>query len=234
MNKDISATFLIAAFSISTANAALVGRLALTEGGTDYQAYYDTEADLTWLADANAGAGSAYDNLDPDSGRMSRNEANTWAADLSVGGIDGWRLANTIDVGNDGATYTNVYEGVDYGYNITTHSELSNMFYNVLGNTAYRDTSGNIQTIFGLINTGPFSNLQSTNYWSATEYVTDTNDAWFFSMVTGFQSSGTKDYEYLAWAVHSGDVSAVPIPPSVFLFSSGLIGLIGFSRKQLR
>jgi hypothetical protein len=33
-------------------NAALVGRLALTEGGTDYQAYNDAAADLTWLADA--------------------------------------------------------------------------------------------------------------------------------------------------------------------------------------
>ena len=33
---------------ISAANAALIGTL----GGTDYQAYYDDESDLMWLADA--------------------------------------------------------------------------------------------------------------------------------------------------------------------------------------
>jgi hypothetical protein len=33
------------------ADAALVGRLATTPGGTAYQAYYDTEADITWLVD---------------------------------------------------------------------------------------------------------------------------------------------------------------------------------------
>ena len=38
-----------------TANSALLERL----GGL---AYYDDVADLTWLADANAGAGSVYDN----------------------------------------------------------------------------------------------------------------------------------------------------------------------------
>ena len=37
----------------TSVNAALVGRLAATPGGTDYQAYYDDVADLTWLADAN-------------------------------------------------------------------------------------------------------------------------------------------------------------------------------------
>ena len=30
-------------------NAALLGRLPATPGGTDYQVYYDDAADLTWL-----------------------------------------------------------------------------------------------------------------------------------------------------------------------------------------
>lgn len=48
IRKSLAATFLFAMFSISSvANAALIGRLALTEGGTDYQAYYDDVADLT-------------------------------------------------------------------------------------------------------------------------------------------------------------------------------------------
>jgi len=111
---------------VGSADAALVSRL----GG---QAYYDTVADLTWLADANYAQTSGYD-VD---GLMSWQAANAWAAQLTVGGVSGWRLPDTIDVGNDGATYSNIYQGVDYGYNITTHSELSNMFYNVLGNTPH-------------------------------------------------------------------------------------------------
>ena len=156
-----------------------------------------------------------------------------WAADLTVAGVGGWRLANTIDVGNDGATYSNIFQGVDYGYNITTHSELSNMFFNVLGNGSLYDTNGSM--IFaGLSNTGPFSNLQpgSDGYWSATEYAANTNSAWLLYMTDGIQSYGHKATASYAWAVQSGDVSAVPVPAAVWLFGSGLVGLIGIARRK--
>jgi len=198
-----------------SADAALVSRL----GGL---AYYDDVADLTWLADANA-AGTT----------MNWANANAWAAGLDVAGVTGWRLPDTIDVGNDGATYTSIYQGVDYYYNITTHSELSNMFYNVLGNLAYYDTSGNsAQPGWGLTNTGPFSNLQSSYYWSATEYAPSTSSAWFFGMSNGSQNHYDKTVNLYAWAVQSGDVSAVPVPAAVWLFGSGLLGLIGVARRK--
>jgi len=199
-----------------SADAALVSRL----GGL---AYYDDVADLTWLADANA-AGAA----------MNWADANAWAAGLDVAGVTGWRLPDTIDVGNDGATYMNYFQGVDFGYNITTHSELSNMFYNVLGNVAYYDTSGNAsQPGWGLTNTGPFSNLQSDNYWSATEFApSTTNVAWYFGMLGGGQGNDVKTNNGYAWAVQSGDVSAVPVPAAVWLFGSGLLGLIGVARRK--
>jgi len=213
------------AFVSLNANAALVGRLAATPGGTDYQAYYDDVADLTWLADANA-AGTS----------MNWADANAWAASLDVDGVTGWRLPDTIDVGNDGATYTNIYQGVDYGYNITTHSELSNMFYNVLGNTAYYDTSGFLtgctRPNFCLTNTGPFSSVQSGGYWSATEYAPYTVGAWGFSMYNGNQYLSYKTSNFYAWAVQSGDVSAVPVPAAVWLFGSGLLGLVGVARRR--
>jgi len=38
----------------------------------------------------------------------------------------------------------------------------------------------------------------------------------------------TYDSTYYAWSVHSGDVGAVPVPAAVWLFGSGLIGLVGF------
>ena len=212
----------IALISFNT-NAALVERL----GGL---AYYDTETDLTWLADANYAMTSGYSTY----GDMNWSDANTWATGLEVSGITGWRLPGTVDVGNDGATYSNIYQGVDFGYNITSHSELSNMFYNVLGNTAYYDTNGNgPQTNFGLVNTGPFSNIQSGQYWSSTELAGyEEFSAWYFFMHAGNQYHDTKSYNFFAWAVHDGDVSAVPVPAAVWLFASGLIGLIGFAKRK--
>lgn len=217
--KVITAATIVVASS--NANAALIERL----GGL---AYYDDVANLTWLADANYAQTSGYDA----DGRMTWDQASTWAAGLNIGGVDGWRLANTVDVGNDGVTYTDVYQGVDSGYNITAHSELSNMFYNVLGNTAYYDTSGTSLRGYGLSNTGPFSNLQSSYYWSATEYAYDTNDAWYFFMDGGFQTHSSKPSNFYAWAVQSGDISAVPVPAATWLFASGLIGLIGLARRK--
>ena len=176
---NISAGLLALSFATAS-DAALVSRL----GGL---AYYDTDADLTWLADANAAQTSGYTGIDVLSdGRMTWQAANDWAAQLTVGGVSGWRLADTIDVGNDGITYANgnFYTGVDAGYNMTTHSELSNLYYNVLGNLAYYDTNGNAaQPGWGLQNTGPFSNVQSNAYWSATEYAPSTVSAWVLHYV---------------------------------------------------
>jgi len=211
----------------SSANAHLLSRL----GG---QAYYNDEADLTWLADANAGAGSVFDDGQSTiDGRMSWANANDWAASLSINGVSGWRLANTVDVGNDGYTYTNFYQGVDFGYNITAASELSNMFYSVLGGVGYYDTSGNIQSVYGISNTSPFSNLQSNGYWSATEYAPyAASNAWYFDMASGGQNYIPMDVSSYAWAVQSGDVGAVPVPAAVWLFGSGLVGLIGLARRK--
>ena len=213
-----SITLVASTLVLSTStNAALIERL----GGL---AYYDDVANLTWLANANA-AGTAMNWVD----------ASVWVAGLDVAGVTGWRLPNTIDVGNDGSTYTNIYQGVDSGYNITTHSELSNMFYNVLGNLAQYDTSGVERPDYdGIIdNTGPFSNIQSWSYWSATEYAPYTSLlAWSFDMGYGNQGREAKSEPIFAWAVQSGDVSAVPIPSAVWLFGSGLIGLVGLARRK--
>ncbi len=205
-----------------SADAALVSRL----GG---QAYYDTVADLTWLADANYAQTSGYDA----DGLMTWQQANDWAAQLTVGGVSGWRLPDTIDTGTPGCNYSNT-GGTDCGYNVdTTTGELANLYYNVLGNLAFYDTSGNpAQAGWGLQNTGPFSNVQSYYYWSATEYAPNRNDAWGFYMGTGYQSYPNKDLSYYGWAVQSGDVSAVPVPAAVWLFGSGLLGLLGIAKRK--
>jgi hypothetical protein len=35
-----------------------------------------------------------------------------------------------------------------------------------------------------------------------------------------------------AWAVYDGDVAAVPLPAAVWLFCSGLLGLVGIARRK--
>ena len=199
----------LAVVSFNT-NAALLGRLSATPGGTDYQAYYDTDADLTWLADANA------------LGHLLRwTGAMTWATGIDVAGITGWRLPDTLqpDAGCDEQTGV-----VTFGYNCTG-SEMGNLFYNVLGNTAG-----------SLTNSGPFSNVQSDYYWSATVHPTNTGAAGNFNMANGYQRYDNMALFNYAWAVHDGDVgeTVVPIPSAVWLFGSGLIGLIGLARRKTR
>ena len=183
-------------------SAALIGRL----GGL---AYYDTDADLTWLADAN----SAGDML-------SLASANTWAGNLIVDGVGGWRLPETLqpDLSCD---YQNVDESS--GMNCTG-SEMGNLFYNGLGNTAG-----------SLTNTGPFSNLFPAEFWSATKFepIPGIDDlAWLFNMGVGAQAWTVDRNLKFAWAMQSGDVSAVPVPAAIWLFGSGLIGLFGVVRGR--
>ena len=217
-HKYFIAIFLLAVFSISSvANAALVSRL----GGL---AYYDDVADLTWLADANYAYTSEYDTAL--GGLMTWADANSWAATLIVDGVDGWRLADTVqpDAGCDSQSVS-----MSFGYNCTG-SEMGNLFYNVLGGSA-----GDSLTTTHNSNYNFFSNIQpisSFSYWSATGYAPDAEKAWGFSTDDGIQAIGDKSYYFYAWAVQSGDVSAVPVPAAVWLFGSGLLGLIGVAKRK--
>ena len=190
-----------------------------------FEAYYDTSLNITWLANANY-AGTT----------MTWSTANAWAAALNPygSGITGWRLPTITDTGTSGCNWG--YSGTDCGYYVSTaSSEMADMFYSTLGNLAYYSTSGTSnQPGWGLTNTGPFSNVQSYIYWSATGYAPNTSRAWFFNFATGNQYNDVKSNVFYAWAVHAGDVgaSAVPVPAAAWLFGSGLLGLVGVGRKR--
>jgi len=228
---------LISLGMVGTADAALVSRLS-------GQAYYDTVADLTWLADANYAATSGYAAANAN-GTMNWSTANAWAAQLTVGGVSGWRLADTNPVNGTAFNYSFTNNGsTDRARNVSRSgtayagsqgSELANLFYNVLGNVSDYNSSGVFDdgcTGSCLTSTGPFSNVQSTFYWSATEYAPDISNAWHFLMSNGIQNRTNKDSSFYGWAVQSGDVSAVPVPAAVWLFGSGLLGLVGVARRK--
>ena len=130
-------------------------------------------------------------------------DANNWATNFNVAGVTGWRLADS-----DGCL----------GFDCTS-SEMGGLFYTALSNSTG-----------SLTNTGPFSNIQSDSYWLATEW--NSSIAWFFNMGTGGQNLDSKTGSFYGWAVQSGDVSAVPVPAAVWLFGSGLLGLVGVARRK--
>ena len=202
-----------------------------------FEAYYDTVLDITWLRDANFARTRLYD---PD-GRMLWRRANTWAGGLDLDGVagpDGWRLPTIVDVGNDGCTTPNADQGLDCGYNITAHSEMSHMFYVTLGNKSHVSPSGDPQPDYGLINTGPFYNMQSvTRYWTATGYRSDSpysDLAWTFNFDNGGQGFQMTNGAFYAWAVYDGDIGAqsVPVPAAAWLLAGGLGVLVGGGRRR--
>jgi hypothetical protein len=200
----------------TTINAAVLpleGRLETALGSGVFLAYYDPNLDITWLADANAGAGSAFDDeLSTTDGVMTWANANAWAASLTLGGMSDWRLPTTLNLDSTCDSPVN-----STGFNCTG-SEMGYLYYE--------------EGITGAA-PGPFSNLQSSLYWSGTEFVLDPTKAWFFNFFSGIQISTPKFAGLFAWAVHSGDVPAVvPVPAAVWLFGSGLLGLVGMARRK--
>ncbi len=103
----------------STAEAALISRL----GGL---AVYDTDRNITWLANANV------------NGTMNWTAANAWAAGLNVGGYTGWRLPTAdptcINYNCTNSELGHLYYtegGLTQGQNITSSAVLPSFFSNM-------------------------------------------------------------------------------------------------------
>jgi len=209
LNLVLTVILLILPFG---ANSALLERL----GGL---AYYDTDADLTWLADANS--------LD---GKLTWHSANIRINDLTVAGVGGWRMPETFSRCDTAL-----------GLNCAANSEMGNLFYNVLGGAALEQittTHNDNYYLFNNIQTNPDfdleNNFRTESYWSDIAIRAGSESVYSFSMDIGSQSPAHFfDNSYYVWAVQSGDVAltSVPVPAAVWLFASGLVGLFGFNRR---
>ena len=181
------------------------------------EAYYDDVMNITWLADANNSGTSGYAT----DGLMNWDDANTWAANLTLNGQNDWRLPTTLQP--DASCH---FQGNDISSGFgCAGSEMGSLFYDTLGNTSGLTGSS--------ITTGPFNHVQigsevKYRYWSATESSNNTTRAWHFSFWDGRQGD-TKKYRLRhAWAVHDGYIgNPVPLSSGIWLFLSGLVGLIG-------
>ena len=169
---------------------------------------------------------------------------DAWAAGLSYGGFNDWRLPATFNLGPASCDYDlGVYHGgTACGYNIDpATSELASL-YAELGNKARyatNDIYGPEQAGWGFAHTGPFVNVPTdgspTNtYWSGTEYEPRPDSyAWIFRVQDGLQSYEGKQDTNFAWALRDGDVAPVPLPAAAWLLLSGLggLGFLGRRRK---
>lgn len=109
-------------------------------GDGTVDAFHDETLNVTWLADANAAVGSAFDTALPGSGLMNWASARAWAAQLNVYGVTGWRLPTMLDTGAPGCDFS--YSGTDCGFGVqdisadsqTVYSELAHLYFVTLGN----------------------------------------------------------------------------------------------------
>lgn len=193
---------------------------------------YDSDRNITWLANANAGAGSAFDDgfLDSD-GAMTWQSAVNWAAALSyydnvrdVTWTD-WRLATTTQ---PDASCSQQEGGGSFSAGANcTGSELGHLFYEELGGTAMSSVLSSSDGDLAL-----FTNIQADGYWSQQSY--DTTFAWVFNLGYGLQAADQKTLGYFAWAVRDGDVAAVPAPATVPLLATALLLAAGRARRRRR
>jgi len=240
---------LVLAIGLSgAAQAALQGR-DLDGNLATFEAYYDTVLNITWLADANYAKTSGYDA----DGRMNWADANTWAANISftdgVNVYDNWRLPTVSPINGSTFNYSLSYNGsTDVGYSISEQgtayagsigSEMAHLFYSSLDNKGFCDSASSTANscvnpeAWGLTNVGAFTNFQSYNYWSGTEYAPYTYGAWGFDFNAGTQHAPTKTKSLYALAVSPGDVGAVPEASAYAMMLAGL-GLVGAAAKRRR
>jgi hypothetical protein len=215
---------ILSIFMTLSARAALIGVLPATPGGTDWQAVYDADINVTWVSDASLGATMNFGVSGINSiGTMTWDTANEWIDAMNAAsylGFNDWRLPFTLQPDASCETQANYGSGfpLQGQGNGCTGSEMGHLF-NDEGISADEP--------------GLFSNIISTLYWSSTELAPDTSRAWNFSFFgNGFQGANEKIYPVAAWAVRPGEVLAAPAPAAVWLFGSGLLGLVGISRRK--
>ncbi len=187
------------------AQADLMARGSFDDGlGESMNLIYDTDRDITWLGNANFGAGSSFDDgVSTTDGRMTWQNAVNWADSLTVGGFTDWRLPTTSCFFRSATVCIN--------------SEMGHLF-----------------TVEGITESSPspFINLQPSYYWIGPKL--NEFNGWRFNFVNGSQSPGksANGFAWAVRSGDASAPTAVPEPGTMLLMGSGLVGLMAWRRLR--
>jgi hypothetical protein len=149
--------------------------------------------------------------------------AKAWVNYLDAtnyGGSNQWALPTTVDnIASVG------YPDGGAGNPAQSSSQMAQLFYGGLGLVADSVITTTHNGSYAL-----FSNLQSSPYWSATEYSANPSNAWNYGTYDGSQYPLYKGYHYYALAVTPGKLaggggSAASADGPAPLWSLGALGM---------
>lgn len=142
--------------------------------------------------------------------------------------------------GHDADGAMNWQDSLDWVANLSYYDSVRDANWNDWRLPVWADTGSEMQSLWSdtlgnlssLTNTGPFLNIQIGHYWAGTSRGGDdpNGSAWGFLTTYGADNWAPKEETYYAWAVRDGNV--VPVPAAVWLFGSGLLGLITVARRK--
>lgn len=213
---------LIVCTGIANASLTKIGTAELSyTGDTEYNLLWDSGQNLVWLDHTHGGANLFV--------------AKMWTYGLKAHNLLTLNLYSNYNVSWTDENWRVPTSGTDPSTTSEgphrSSSEIGRLFYGGLGFEHAVDEDGRrIPLTKAQLNSKEFDNLATGGYWTNDEVPGD--DSWYFYMAYGSLNGASEIANVASIAVRSAQVSAVPVPGTILLLGSGLLGLAAISRRK--